>query len=68
VIGDDGIIYGIFEIMDLASVPLTPAKASVEWTTEVTVPQSVKGLYILLSVESKNMRNYVSHAVDITDK
>jgi len=68
VIGDDGIIYGIFEIMDLASVPLTPAKASVEWNTEVKVPQNVKGLYILLSVESKNMRNYVSHAVDITDK
>ncbi len=68
VIGDDGIIYGVFEIMDLASVPLTPAKSNVSWTTEVNVPQSVKGLYILLSVESKNMRNYVSHAVDISDK
>jgi hypothetical protein len=68
VIGEDGILYGIFEIMDLASVPLTPSKASVEWTTEVTIPQDVKGLYILLSVESKSMRNYVNHLVDITDR
>jgi hypothetical protein len=68
VIGEDGIIYGIFEIMDLAYVPLTPSKASAQWTTEVAVPQNVKGLYILLSVESKSMRNYVSHAVDITEK
>lgn len=66
VIGEDGIIYGIYEIMDLASVPVTPAGGKVEWTTGVAVPQDVKGFYILLSVESKQMRQYVNHAVDIT--
>jgi len=68
VIGADGIIYGIFEIMDLTSVPVTPAGGTSEWTTEVAVPKDIKGFYILLSVESKNMRNYVNHAIDITDK
>jgi len=67
VIGSDGIIYGIFEIMDLASVPLTPAGGAAEWTTEAAVPADVGGFYILLSVESKQMRLYVSHAVDISD-
>jgi hypothetical protein len=68
VIGEDGIIYGIFEIMDLASVPLTPAGGKVDWTTEVAVPQEVKGCYILLSVESKQMRLYVNYALDITSQ
>ena len=68
VIGEDGILYGWYEIMDLASVPLTPAGGTAEWTTTVAVPTDVKGLYILLSVESKNMRLYVNYAVDITDK
>lgn len=68
VIGEDGIIYGIFEIMDLASVPLTPAGGKVNWTTEVAVPPEVKGFYILLSVESKQMRLYVNYALDITSQ
>jgi hypothetical protein len=68
VIGNDGIIYGIFEIMDLAYVPLTPSKSRAEWETVVAVPALVDQLYILLSVETKNVRNYVSHAVDITDQ
>ena len=68
VIGSDGVIYGIYEIMDLASVPLTPAGGSVEWTTKVAVPPEVTGLYLLSSVESKNMRLYVNYAIDITDK
>jgi len=68
VIGTDGIIYGIFEIMDIAPVPLTPAGGKVEWTTKVTVPQEIKGFYILLSVESKKMRLYVNYAIDISDK
>ena len=68
VIGEDGIIYGIFKIMDLESPPVTPAGGEVEWTTDITVPQDVKGFYILLSVESKKQRLYVNHALDITDK
>jgi hypothetical protein len=68
VIGSDGIIYGYYEIMDLASTPLTPAGGKVEWVTKAAVPQDVKDCYILLSVESKNMRLYVNYALDITDK
>jgi len=68
VIGSDGIIYGIFEIMDLVSTPLTPSKGEATWTTEDLVPVDVTGFYILLSVEDKQMRMYVNHLVDITDK
>jgi hypothetical protein len=68
VIGDDGILYGFYESPDLASVPITPAGDKAEWTTEATVPQDVKGLYIMLSVESKNQRYFINYAVDITDK
>ena len=68
VIGSDGILYGIFEIMDLATTPLTPAKGNATWTTEVIVPAGVNGFYILLSVEDRQMRMYVNHLIDITDK
>ncbi len=68
VIGSDGIIYGYYEIMDLATTPITPAGGDVEWTTKAAVPAEVKDCYILLSVESKNMRLYVNYAIDITDK
>lgn len=67
-IGEDGIIYGIFKIMDLTSPPVTPAGGEVEWTTAVAVPQDVKGFYILLSVESKKQRLYLNHALDITNE
>jgi hypothetical protein len=68
VVCSDGVIYGWYEIMDLASVPLTPAKGDMTWDTETSVPPEAKGCYILLSVESKNVRYYVSHLIDITDK
>jgi hypothetical protein len=68
VIGEDGVIYGIFQIMDIAPVPMTPAGGDVEWTTEVSVPPEIKGLYILMSVEDRQMRLYVNHLIDITDK
>jgi hypothetical protein len=68
VIGEDGIIYGVYETLDIPEVPLTPAEESIEWTTEVAVPENVSGLYILLSVESKKPRTYVNYAIDITDK
>jgi hypothetical protein len=68
VIGTDGIIYGLYEVPDLASVPITPAGDKAEWTTEVAVPQDVQGLYILLSAESGKQRLYANYAVDITDK
>jgi len=68
VIGEDGIIYGVYETLDIPEVPLTPAGESVEWTTAVPIPENVSGLYILLSVESKKPRTYVNYALDITDK
>ena len=68
VIGENGIIYGVYETMDLAPVPLTPGGEKVQWTTEVQVPSDEKGFYILFSVESKQMRTYVNHLIDITDK
>ena len=68
VIGQDGIIYGLYETLDLAEIPITPPNERVEWMTEAVVPADVKGLYILLSVESKKPRTYVNYALDITDK
>jgi hypothetical protein len=68
VIGDDGIIYGEYVTMDMPEVPLTPAESSVEWTTEVAVPEEVGDLYILLGVESKKPRTYLFYVLDITDK
>lgn len=68
VIGAGGIIYGLYEVPDLASVPITPAGGEAEWTTEVTVPQDATGLYILLSAESGKQRLYANYAIDITDK
>lgn len=68
VIGSDGIIYGFYESPHLADTPITPAGQEANWKTEVAVPKDVTGLYILLSVEAKAQKNFVSHALDITDK
>ncbi len=67
VIGADGIIYGLYETPDLASVPITPAGGVAEWTTETTVPADVRGHYILLSVESGKQRLYANYAIDISE-
>jgi hypothetical protein len=68
VIGAEGIIYGVYEVPDLASVPITPAGDEAEWTTEVAVPQDATDLYILLSVESGKQRLYANYVIDITDR
>lgn len=68
VLGADGILYGLYESPDLASVPVAGAGKSAEWTTEVAVPADAAGLYILLSVESKQQRLFFNHAIDITDQ
>jgi len=68
VIGSDGVIYGRYQSPHLADTPITPAKASADWKTSVTVPADVTGLYVLPSVESKQQKNFTSHAIDITDK
>ncbi len=68
VIGSDGIIYGYYQIMDLATTPLTPSGGKVEWSTKTAVPPDVSNCFILMSVESKNMRLYVNTLLDIRDK
>lgn len=68
VVGADGILYGLYETLDIAPIPITPPNEKVEWTTEVQVPADVKGFYILLSVESNKPRTYRNYALDITDK
>jgi hypothetical protein len=67
-IGADGIIYGFYESPHLADTPITPAGESADWTTELAVPADDSGLYLLVSVEAKAQKNFVSHAIDITDK
>jgi hypothetical protein len=68
VVGSDGVIYGFYESPHLADTPIAPAKQSAKWTTKVAVPKDDTGLYVLVSVESKQQKNFVSHAIDITDK
>jgi hypothetical protein len=68
VIGTDGIIYGYYESPHLADAPITPSGQTAQWTTKVTVPADAKGLYILVPVESKQQRLFLSHVIDITDK
>jgi len=68
VIGSDGIVYGVYETLDIPEIPITPANAKVDWKTEIVVPQDVKELYVLLSVESKKPRTYLNYVLDISDK
>lgn len=68
VIGVDGILYGFYETPDIVSVPIVPASGEATWTTKVSVPQDVKGLYIQLSVETGKQRLFQNYAIDIIDK
>jgi hypothetical protein len=69
VIGKDGILYGLYESPDIEEAPITPSKATTNWTTNVLVPKDVTGLYILVSVESKQADYFISHVnVDICMK
>lgn len=67
VIGSDGILYGRFAAPHLVDTPITLANDSAEWTTTVAVPADVQGLFVLPAVESKQQKNYVSHAIDLTE-
>jgi hypothetical protein len=68
VICTDGVIYGVYERLDIVPIDITPPAGNMEWTTEVAVPQDLKGCYVLLSVESRKPRTYVNYALDISDK
>lgn len=68
VIASDGILYGLYEDPTLADAPITLPGEKADWTTTVAVPKDATGLYILVSVETKQQKNFTSHAIDITDK
>lgn len=68
VIGEDGIIYGVYVTWDLPDVPLTSAGGTATWTTEAAIAQDVGGLYILLGVESNKPKTYLFYVLDISDK
>jgi hypothetical protein len=68
VIGLDGILYGFYEDPTLAETPITLPDQKADWTTGVAVPQDATGFYILVSVETKQQKNFTSHVVDIIDK
>ena len=68
VLGADGILYGFYQSPHLALAPITPSKDKATWTTDVTVPAAVKGLYVLIPVESQQQKYFIDHVVDITDK
>lgn len=68
VIGSDGVIYGLYESLDIVPIPLTLANETMEWSTEVAVPDDVEGFYILLGVESKGPRKYIFYVLDISDQ
>jgi hypothetical protein len=68
VVGADGIIYGLYEDPSIADATIALSKETATWTTTVAVPNNVAGLYVLVSVETKQSKYFVSHVVDITDK
>jgi hypothetical protein len=68
VIGADGIIYGLYEDPSIADATIALSKATAEWTTAVMVPKDVTGLYVLVSVETRQSKYFVSHVIDITNK
>jgi hypothetical protein len=68
VIGADGIIYGLYEDPSIAEATIALPKDKAEWTTTVAVPNNATGLYVLVSVETRQSKYFVSYAIDITDK
>jgi hypothetical protein len=65
----NGIIYGLYQSLDIASVPIPPPDSgTAEWTTEVAVPNDGINLYILLSVETGKQRLFANYATNITDQ
>jgi hypothetical protein len=68
VIGADGVIYGLYEDPSSADATIALSKATAEWTTSVVVRNNVTGLYVLVSVETRQSKYFVSHAIDITSK
>lgn len=68
VIGADGILYGLYEDPSIADATIALQKETAAWPTTVAVPRNVTGLYVLVSVETRQSKYFVSHVIDITDK
>jgi hypothetical protein len=68
VIGGDGIIYGIYEDPSIADATITLPKQTATWTTSVTVPKDVTGLYVLVGVETRQSKYFISHVISIAGK
>jgi len=68
VIGADGIIYGYYEDPSIADATIALPKNKAEWTTSIAVPNDVKGFYVLVSVETRQSKYFVSHVIDISDQ
>lgn len=67
VLGEDGILYGVYQDPGSVSAPLTSPGKTTEWTTTVNVPEDVKGFYLMVSVET-GTRLFTNFAIDISDK
>lgn len=67
VLGEDGILYGLYQDPGSVSAPLTSPGKTTEWVTTVNVPQDVKGFYIMVSVET-GTRLFSNYVIDISDK
>ena len=68
VVGADGVIYGLYEDPSIAEATIALPKDKAEWTTTVNVPSEDTGLYVLVSVETRQSKYFVSHVIDITDR
>lgn len=68
VIGADGIIYGLYEDPSIADATITLSHVKAGWTTNVTVPKNATGLYVLVSVETRQSKYFMSHVIDIANK
>jgi len=68
VIGTGGIIYGLYEYPSVGDATIALSKATGDWTTTVAVPNNVTGLHVLVSVETRQSKYFVSHVIDITDE
>lgn len=68
VVGKDGVIYGLYEDPSIAQATIALPHDKAVWTTTVTVPNDVTGLYVLVSVETRQSKYFVSHVIDITER
>jgi hypothetical protein len=73
VLGSDGILYGPYVSPHQATYGdngtdlRAPALGKVTFTTTVTVPKEVTGLYVIVPEETKQAKYFVDHVIDITN-